>query len=239
MAKSIVFQTGGPYHPVSQQGEMFRAWMPDGWQLNLAHSTEAFELLNQCDLFVAGGLNWTGLGAAGDGHEWFFDEQFGYRPACDAHKRAFRKYVGSGKPVLGYHGGIASYDDWPEFGQLLGVRWDWNVSNHGPIQEWTMAVADTSHPIAEGLGGQEYTLQMEEVYGNLQIAQDSPYEVICKANFHGMSFPVLFAGEGGRCEGSGKWAYFGNGHSLEAIQCPAFQPLLINTIKWLLDESMA
>jgi hypothetical protein len=69
MAKKIIFQVGGPYHPSSQQAELLQTWLPEDLELTIAHSTEAFDLLEDCDLFIAGGLNWTGMGAAGAGHE--------------------------------------------------------------------------------------------------------------------------------------------------------------------------
>lgn len=234
MEKNITMQVGGPYHPTRQQAEILQGWLPNNIRLNIAHSTDAFDQLDNCDLFIAGGLNWTGLGEDGGTHDWTYDEAFGYRPASKSQKQAFRNYVSSGRPVLGFHGGIASFDDWPEFGQLLGTRWDWRVSNHGPITQWTMTIIDQTHPIAAGITETEYTLDDEEVYVNLQIAQDTDYSVVCQADFHGARFPILFAGEGGRCAGSGRWAYFGNGHSLKASECPTFKPLLLNTINWLL-----
>ncbi|MEM6822063.1 MAG: ThuA domain-containing protein, partial [Verrucomicrobiota bacterium] len=198
--------------------------------------TEAFDKLDHCDLFIAAGLNWTGMGVDGGTHEWKFDTKSGYRPATKSQKETFCDYVASGKPVMGFHAGIASYDDWPEFGQLLGARWDWKVSNHGPVTRWTMDIINPEHPIAANIKESDYTLEEEEVYVNLQFPPDSKYEVVCQANFHGAKFPILLAGEGGRCKGAGRWAYFGNGHSERSTECPTFKPLFINTILWLMGE---
>jgi type 1 glutamine amidotransferase len=231
----VLFQTGGPYHPVRQQADIIQQWLPQSVELSTAHSTDAFDLLEDFDLLVAGGLNWSGLGSEGKGHSWQFESAHGYRPANKRHREAFRKYVSAGKPVLGFHGGIASFDDWAEFGHLLGAKWDWKITNHGPIAEWTMNIVGGDHPIASGIQESQYTLQEEEIYVNLQIAQDSDYTVICQAEIGGAKFPVLIVGEGGRIEGSGRWAYFGNGHSLKSFECPSIKPLLLNTIAWLLE----
>lgn len=235
--KTILFQVGGPYHPSPQQAELLAEWLPDHLQLIPVHSTEAFDRLDECDLFVAAGLNWTGMGETGDGLSWEFDEAHGYRPASDSQKSAFRSYVASGRPVLGFHGGIACYDDWPEFGRLLGCRWDWQVTNHGPVGTQTINIVDPSHPVVQGIPDSVYTLEQEEIYVNLQIAQDSSYTVICQAELAGARFPVLFVGDGGRIAGSGRWGYFGNGHSMATLECPQFKPLFINTVNWLLGTT--
>jgi len=236
MKATVVFQCGGPYHPTCQQAELLKEWLPQGLELHVLHSTDAFDVLPKCDLFIAAGLNWSGLGKDGASHDWKDDTPHGYQPATELQKQNFRHYVASGKPVLGYHGGIASYDDWPEFGRLLGTRWDWRVTNHGPVGEWAMSILDPDHPIACGVDDDRYVIRGEEVYVNLQIAPDADLTVICEAELQGAKFPILFAGEGGRCAGSGRWAYFGNGHSMEAAECPAFRQLLTSTISWLLAD---
>jgi type 1 glutamine amidotransferase len=236
MTKNLLFQCGGPFHPSIQQADAFQDWMPPEWTLIPAHSTEAFDQLDAADVFIAAGLNWTGMGAEGEGMDWSFDQPHGYRRPTESQQEAFRTYVASGKPVLGFHGGIGCYDDWPEFGRLLGCRWDWKVTNHGPVGTQVLEIIAPDHPIASGIHELSYTVEEEEVYVNLQIAQDSPYEVICQATIGGARFPILFAGEGGRIGGSGRWAYFGNGHSLASIQCPQFKPLLLNTLRWLLAD---
>jgi hypothetical protein len=59
--KKIVFQTGGPFHPVEAQANLIQSWLPDDWKIKTAFGTEAFEQLADADLYVAGGLHWTVL----------------------------------------------------------------------------------------------------------------------------------------------------------------------------------
>ena len=54
-------------------------------------------------------------------------------------RAAIRDYVASGRGLLAIHGAPISFDDWPEWPQvLLGVGWRWGVSHHPPY-----APADT------------------------------------------------------------------------------------------------
>ncbi len=59
--KKIVFQTGGPFHPVEAQANLIQSWLPSDWKIKPAFGTEAFEQLANADLYVAGGLHWTVL----------------------------------------------------------------------------------------------------------------------------------------------------------------------------------
>jgi hypothetical protein len=59
--KKIVFQTGGPFHPVEAQANLIQSWLPGDWKIKPAFGTEAFEQLADADLYVAGGLHWTVL----------------------------------------------------------------------------------------------------------------------------------------------------------------------------------
>jgi hypothetical protein len=59
--KKIVFQTGGPFHPVEAQANLIQSWLPSNWKIKPAFGSEAFEQLTDADLYVAGGLHWTVL----------------------------------------------------------------------------------------------------------------------------------------------------------------------------------
>jgi hypothetical protein len=62
-------------------------------------------------------------------------EKHPYIPPTKAQKSEFRKYVQSRRPILAFHSGILSYDDWPEYGQLLGFRWSSLAQEEGsPVQ---------------------------------------------------------------------------------------------------------
>ena len=109
----IVFHVGGPeFHPVGEQACAISQWLGDGFHAELFDGRAAFENLDDCDLLVLMGLHWTGM-------------KNDYAPLSDEHKMAFESYVASGRPLVSHHGAIASYDDWPRFGELAGFQWVW------------------------------------------------------------------------------------------------------------------
>ena len=108
MRPRLIFLVGGPdFHPVNAQAAAIIDWLGDEYACHTAESLAAFEHLTECDLLVLMGMHWTG-----------WDER--YRSPSDVHRRHFEKYVKSGRPVLAAHGAVASYDDWPRFGELVG-----------------------------------------------------------------------------------------------------------------------
>ncbi len=229
-AKTIVVLSGGPYHPVSRQFEQVQADLGTVCRIECFDGSEAFDHLEGCDLLVTGGLHWTG--SAPDKHKWPEGVRpCGYIRPSETQREAYRNYVASGRPILGWHGGIASYDDWPEFGRLLGVRWDWKVTAHTEYADWQVEVLPTGHPVIEGV--ESYAL-MDELYYNFQIMPDLEYVIHARADFHGIYFPMILTGEGGRIGGAGKMAYLANGHSMESFASPAFRRVARNTIGWLL-----
>src|SRR4051812_49453571 len=119
--KRIVYHVGGPeFHPVDRQAQEIARWLGDEKYVHERHDgLAAFENLDGADLLVLMGLHWTG------GTK--------YQPMRAEHQRAFENYVKSGRPIIAHHGAIASYDDWPRFGELVGFAWIWGKTNHSPI----------------------------------------------------------------------------------------------------------
>lgn len=226
----ILFQTGGPYHPVAAQAEIIRSWLPEGWTLETADGAAVFDRLDDADLYVAAGLHWTGL----DTGKHLWPEGVapqGYVSPSPARREAFRRYVASGRPVLGFHGGIASHDDWPDYGHWLGFRWDWSLTAHTAVADWTVEIA-SAHPVVAGLA--PFTLN-DELYYGVQAAPAMPLAVHALARpMEKVRFPMVITGEGGRLPGAGRCAYLANGHSLASFACPALRPLWLNTLRWLL-----
>ena len=112
---TILFQTGGPFHPVEAQAKLIRSWLPDDWKITTAFGTDVFEQLDNADAYVAGGLHWTGLkdlstliGTDPEPPIWESAqvEKHPYVPPTEVQKGAFRKYVQSGQPILSFHSGI-------------------------------------------------------------------------------------------------------------------------------------
>lgn len=221
----IVFHVGGPaFHPVAEQARRIAEWLGEDCECTLADGVAAFELLDSCDLFVAMGLHWTGMGA-----EWA--GSLPYKPLEPRHQEAFAAYVASGRPIIAHHGGIASYDDWPRYGELLGFTWVWGVTTHSPLGDHTVRVLPTGHPIVAGLA--DYTLY-DELYYDVQITPGLQPIAHAVAEWEGEARPMILTAEGGRVAGAGRTAYLANGHDLRAFACPALAQVWRNTVAWAL-----
>ncbi len=225
MANPIIrFQVGGPaFHPVEAQARLLAGELGEHYICQFIEGAAAFEDLDAVSLLVPMGLHWTGMTAKG----------LAYTPLASSHLEALRRYVGSGRPLLCYHGGIASYDDCPAYGALLGYQWRWGVTFHTPVAAHPITVSSQPHPLLEDVG--DYTLT-DELYYNLQISPDMEIDVLGHGTFHDSVMPVIFAGRGGRIPGAGWSVYIGNGHDLRAWECPALRRLCVNAVRWLTSE---
>ena len=186
MSKRIVFHVGGPdFHPVRTQAEQISRWLGNNFLCEAYDGRSAFEHISQADLLVIMGLHWTG---------WANDEPLGI---ADLH--AFESYVRSGRPIIAHHGGIASYDDSPEFGELLGFRWIWGQTNHSPIADYDVRVLPTNHPIVSGL--RDFRIH-DELYYDVAITSGLSITTHAHAEFGNRRLPmVMTATRGGTGRG--------------------------------------
>lgn len=154
----------------------------------------------------------------------------------EAGRDALRNHLRRGKPMLAMHAASISFDDWPEWGEILGARWVWGQSGHPPFgaTEVRFAVGDAS-PLVSGL--QPFTCQ-DEVYGGLWVAPDvRPLaEARVTAGKDGAAsewMPVLWTREwqGGRV------VYDALGHDAASLDHPTHQRLMTRAALWALGRS--
>ena len=224
--KNVVVLAGNFIHKTTDQFNELAQHAPANIRLNIIEGPVAMERLDDADLLITAGLFWTGSTTA----TW--TTPVPYVPATPAQRAGLERYVRSGRPVLGFHGGIASFDDWPEFGRLLGFRWDWRITTHGPITTYRITPTAVEHPITRGV--EPFELFDENYYG-IQIQPDVEYQTLLKMDCGPVQLPMLMTGSGGRVPGSGKTAYLALGHDHRATQDARLIELLFRTINWLLD----
>jgi uncharacterized protein len=234
--KRILFQTGGPWHPVDAQAALVQSWLPADWRIETAFGVEAFERLETADLYIAAGLHWPELEKVLPDEAWTLAQirPHGYQRPNARQKEAFRRHVAAGRPVLAFHGGILSYEDWPEYGKLLGFRWHWGYTGHSKYGEYRVKVSTDAHPVVAGVS--DYVVH-DELYFNVVIPPELPVGVHAKAQFaEWVEFPMVLTAEGatGRCPGAGRTAYLANGHTMQSMEPPAIRRLWLNTLQWLL-----
>ena len=116
--KTIVFQTGGPFHPVEAQVNLIQSWLPSDWKIKPAFGTEAFEQLADADLYVADELYYNvqieagmnaemhayavviGCGRGGENIEAFLNRGFAARCVPAAPRIALRSKLRKLPPSL-------------------------------------------------------------------------------------------------------------------------------------------
>src|SRR5207245_2240224 len=68
---------------------------------------------------------------------------------------------------------------WPEYGQLLGFRWEMGITDHTLYARWKVKTR-SSHPIVRGVP--DYDL-VDELYYNVQIGAGMNAEMHAYAEF--------------------------------------------------------
>lgn len=226
--KRILFFVGGPeFHPVAEQAQAVTHWLEGACETEIIDGNEAFDHLDRFDLFVGMALTWSG---------WQEEGETLHTPLNEEQKEAFERFVRAGRPVLAFHGGIASFDEWPRYGELLGFTWVWGTTNHSPVQDHRVHLLPTRHPIVNGL--RDYTIH-DELYYDVKLTPGLDVQVHAEAPWDGAARPMIMTAVGGRVAGAGKTAYLANGHDMKAFECPAMPQLWRNTINWLLDREEA
>lgn len=212
---------GGPdFHPVNAQAARIMDWLGPNYACHTAESLAAFEHLVECDLLVLMGQHWTG---------W----EGRYRSPSDVHRRNFEKYVQSGRPILASHGAIASYNDWPRFGELIGFSTDWEKGSHSPVADQFINITDPDHPLTAGVG--DFRI-IDELIDDIQLTESNRVEVHAIATWMNRQVPILMSQQGGRILGAGKSAYIGLGHDMRAMESPQLKQLWLNAVNWLMID---
>jgi len=220
----IVFHTGGPaFHPVADQADAFTRWLGGGYRCTRRDGLAAFDLLADADLLVVMGLHWTGMTADWAG-------SLAYEPMGGRQQAALEAFAAAGKPILAHHGGIASYDDWPRFRELVGFGWVWGTTNHSPKGDYRVEVHDTGHPVVAGV---EPFGVYDELYYDVWTPDDADLTVHAHADWDGAARPMVMTSTG---VGGGRRCYLANGHDMKAFEPDAMRKLWVNAVRWLLEE---
>jgi type 1 glutamine amidotransferase len=143
----------------------------------------------------------------------------GARAAVSAH-------LAGGKGLLGLHTAAICFDDWPEWGSLLGAAWVWGRSHHPAPCPVRVTVADPAHPVTAGTGG--FTLP-DELYCDLALAPDATVLATGRAGAVAAPQPVLTVREGA---GGGRAVWSALGHDAASFAHPAHAALLARAARW-------
>ena len=217
--------TGGLYHDHPEMGgALARLTEAAGFASEAVHGAAAgLERFTDtgADLLILSTLAWS-MGQNTKYAPW--RAQYAYDIPAPV-RAAITAHLQGGGGLLGLHTAAICFDDWPEWGGMLGARWVWGRSHHptpGPV---SVTLAPGDHPLTRGLPG--FALQ-DELYCALDIAADA--QVLAHATATGVETPqpVLTV----RQEGPARVVYSALGHDPASLALPAHGALLTRAARW-------
>lgn len=143
-------------------------------------------------------------------------------------KDAVLEHIHSGKGFAVVHAGGSCFYDWEAFQKLIGATWG-KGTGHGPIHEFTVAIADREHPVTSGLDDFKTTDELWHrmvVNGEMHVLAEA-FSAADKGGT-GRKEPVAFTTQFGK----GRCFNLVLGHDARAMRNPGFQALLVRGVRW-------
>mgnify|MGYP000359716456 CR=1 FL=1 len=155
-----------------------------------------------------------------------------YDSITPSQKDAYLQLLKDGKPMIFLHHALVSYQDWPEFIQIIGGKYNSSDSTSGiSVYEHDVnipvKIVDRSHPITAGLSDFEI---YDETYGNCVIL-DSVHPLISTDLAESMPYLAWI----NEYEKS-KVVYIQSGHGPSAYSNLSYRKLLEQAIEWLVQN---
>lgn len=143
----------------------------------------------------------------------------------DQAKAGLLQFVKNGGGVVALHFACSSFQDWDEYGELLGRVWKQGVGGHGPYGEFEVNIKVQDHPITQGLG--DFKIE-DELYSKL--TGDEPIQVLASAysDWSKNVEPMVFV----KSYGDGRVVQNVLGHSNDSKRNEGYQQLLIRGVQW-------
>ncbi len=140
-------------------------------------------------------------------------------------KAGLLDYVRNGGNVVALHFACSSFQDWKEYGSLLGRVWVKGVGGHGPYGEFEVNINDTDHPVTKGL--KDFKIE-DELYAKLSGDESITVLATADSDWSGKTEPIVFA----KAYGEGRVLHNLLGHGLDSKRNPDYQRLLCRSVEW-------
>jgi len=137
------------------------------------------------------------------------------------HATALKEYISSGGKILSIHNGISTQNT-PGLTEITGARF----TQHPPSENLLIQPI-AGHPVTEGVPA--FTV-FDEPY-HYEISE--PINILATYDWRGEAIPAAWE----RSYGKGKLVYLMPGHDSAVFQNEAYQQLIQNSIRYLLDSS--
>jgi len=226
-AKNLLFSGGPPGgHDFGSLAAAVAAVLGvDGIETEIVSDPDELEdrltsTANRPDLLTVLALRWT-MGAPRYGRdraEWAFSPDGATRSALEG-------FVAAGGGLLALHTACVCFDDWREWGDLLGAAWEWDRSSHQPVGPALVEPSGRDHPITAMLPA--FTV-VDEIYE--QLALRPKLEPLLTSTRGARDEPVLWA----RAHGDGRVVVDTLGHDAASWHQPVHQVIVRRSAAWAL-----
>lgn len=221
MTRALIL-SGGIFHDFAATS----TWLAERLAGLGAHSEVCEDLegglgrIAEFDLLVVNALRWRMHGEKYDPYR----AEHEYSPTVQA-RRAIVSHLALGRGLLAMHTAVICFDDWPEWGDLLGARWEWGRSFHPALGAVRVDVAWPENPLVAGI--QPFAVE-DEVYGFLD--QRAHLLPLLTSAHGGQDHPLAWVrnGPGGRV------AVDLLGHSVDSLRAPEHALLVERLMRWVL-----
>jgi type 1 glutamine amidotransferase len=226
MARNLIL-TGGIGHPFEDAAPALAGVLAKaGIESDITFDIEdGIARLAEYDLLTVYALRWRMLDAKYTPHrdQWAFSLSEQGRAGIAAH-------LAEGRGLLALHTAAICFDDWPEWGHMLGGHWVWGRSHHPPRGALTTAITDTASPLTQGLAG--FDLADDEVYSDLEMRPGVVPLMTARAATYGDDWPMLWTHD----YGPGRVAVDLLGHDRAALEHPVHRRILSRCARWCLGR---
>lgn len=176
------------------------------------------------DVLVVNALRWQMA------HERYdhLRERWGYTTSA-ATRDAITAFVSGGGGLIGCHTASICFDDWPEWGRILGGSWNWESSGHpvvGPVSALVATIGAIEHPVMHGVVALELH---DEVYGALDLQPGIEVLMTARRYPDDDEQPVVWAWS----YGAGRVVYDVFGHDAASVNDPRHARVLRNSVGWV------
>jgi type 1 glutamine amidotransferase len=211
--------TGGPLHPFETTARTVADLLAeDGIDSVVTDGIEdGLQTIGEYDLLTVYLLRWRMLGAMFDD-----DRDAWAMSLSDAGRDAILGHLQKGRPLLALHTAAVSFDDWPEWADVIGARWDWERSSHPPPRPSMVHVA-SAHPIVAGIDDFEV---VDEIYSFLDLRDVTP---LLTSPRRGEAQPLLWT----RTHGDARVAYDALGHDDLSLTHPSHATIIRRAATWV------
>ena len=147
----------------------------------------------------------------------------------DAQKQGLLDFVEGGKGLIVVHVGVGSFDDWEDYGEIVGRIYLEGQSTEVPYGTFDVQIQDPDHPTMRGL--RDFEIK-DELYQRL-VVRKSGLPVLVTAQGEDGVEPMVWINR----LGNGRIFVTALGHGPETWRNEHYQQLLINAIRWVSRQS--